>query len=37
MLCVEGRKVHCIEIAGVKDKIGPQLAAIREAVGKWPL
>jgi hypothetical protein len=37
LLFVDGRKVHCIEIAGVKDKIAPQLVAIREAVGKWSL
>ena len=37
MLFVDGRQVHSIEIAGLKQKIGPELPAIKEAVGKWSL
>ncbi|HPD28530.1 MAG TPA: hypothetical protein PLL20_00935 [Phycisphaerae bacterium] len=34
---VKGRKVYCIEIAGEKTDIAPQLTAISDAVRKWPL
>ena len=34
---VKGRKVYCIEVAGDKKQIAPQLAAIADAVRKWPL
>lgn len=37
MLLVKSRQVHCIEVAGVKDQIAPELPAIKDAVGKWPL
>ncbi len=37
MLLVKGRRVHCIEAAGVKDQIAPELPAIKDAVAKWPL
>jgi len=37
MLFVDGRRVHSIEIAGLKQKIEPELPAIKEAIGKWSL
>jgi len=37
MLFVEARRVHSIEIAGLKQKIEPELPAIKEAIGKWSL
>ena len=37
MLFVEGRRVHSIEIAGLKQKIGPELPAIKEAISNWTL
>lgn len=34
---VKGRTVYCIEVAGDKKQIAPQLTAIADAVRKWPL
>lgn len=34
---VKGRTVYCIEVAGEKKQIAPQLTAISDAVRKWPL
>ncbi len=34
---VKGRTVYCIEVAGDKKQIAPQLSAIADAVRKWPL
>ena len=35
MLFVDGRRVHSIEITGLKQKIEPEPPAIKEAIGKW--
>ncbi|MGQ9648746.1 MAG: hypothetical protein ACUVXJ_01400 [Phycisphaerae bacterium] len=37
IVLVKGGKVYCIEIAGEKAHITPQLTAISDAVRKWPL
>ncbi|MDM8005775.1 MAG: hypothetical protein QUV05_06450 [Phycisphaerae bacterium] len=34
---VKGRTVYCIEVAGDKKQLAPQLTAIADAVRKWPL
>jgi hypothetical protein len=34
---VKGHTVYCIEVAGEKKQIAPQLTAIADAVRKWPL
>jgi len=34
---VKGRTVYCIEVAGDKKQIAPQLATIADTVRKWPL
>ncbi len=36
-LVVKGRRVYCVEVAGEKELIEPQWAAIRQAVDRWPL
>jgi hypothetical protein len=34
---VKGRTVYCIEVAGDKKQLAPQLTAVEDAVRKWPL
>ncbi len=34
---VKGRKVYCIEVAGEKKQLAPQLSTIADTVRKWPL
>ena len=36
-LCVKGDRVRVFEAAGEKEKIVPELSAIREAIREWPL